>query len=1049
MSNRTTIRWTGLAIAAGALLLYASQGTAAAFPDVWSSALYSILGLDPFRPLSNPLWQLLMAAIGRVAGPAALPAANAFSMVMGALSVWLVFQIGLRFRAKPRLLRSEEDLRRFERARWVAGAVSAVFLAVSAPMLVVSSRLHPYSLGLALLLGATLLALLYRDRPRAGYWFGFALLYGLGAAEFSTFFLLGPVFLCWWIWMLWRSQALRPGMVVGGVALGLLGLSVGLLFCLHYAKSPVAEWREFSGFGEVVRYYLIDHYQQIRYSVPKHGWLIVLLTMVFPVVFIIWNGFEEAGDLFTNIGLAVFRLILLAVAVLILFNLPGSPWHVLGPQVTLVTPYALTALWFGQLCGFAADWLSRPSLKQARRRTAVSPWPGRLFLGLLAATLAAAAVVNVPKASPRQAAPVVALARDVLDAAGDTPFLLTNGSLDPVMQWIAFAEDRPVRLINRVQAGSRAYMRFVATWFDQPELVAMAEAGMGPFLDVWFSGNTNAAAAMAVQDLPEFWTLQGLAWSPGPGLYRGEPLESVTLAPERIEATFALLERHLETLGDAAPRPVLLENTADFLGRQLAVLANNLGFFLVEQGQPEPAERAFSLARSYDPGNLSALMNLIDLATEQGRNDEAAQWKEEVRRKTAIASAPITARQLMRQYGYVRNPAFLMQEGIALIRSGITGQGMDRFDDALAMPDANQSAALVLARTLFDAGQIAECHRRLVELVAQEPGNAAARLLLARCEVVLGKIPEAEQSFAILADLGVPAVQRDMERAFALLQAGRPADALPLFEQGLGHDAVSGPSAVGMIWAASRLDRSEPIQRAEAVLKQRPAYFTGQIVLYELAMARGDLIAAREHLQSARRSQPGNAEVLEKTIRLELLEGREAIAKEMLNRLLEVDSANPYGNYLLSGIHEQNGRLDLAEAVLLRAIPRDLTGEASYGLAWVLEKTGRPAEALTAIDQALTLQPRNPQFLAVKGIVLDALGDSDQAITLINQAITLRGAGTVPLFDLFLARIHHRNGRTDQTRDILNALASRQAEFTPEAARIFSELSSALNLPTP
>lgn len=63
MSDQKAMRWSGIGVFVAALAYFGCNLPGFAYPNEWSSALYSILGLDPFRPLSRPVWQLIMSVL--------------------------------------------------------------------------------------------------------------------------------------------------------------------------------------------------------------------------------------------------------------------------------------------------------------------------------------------------------------------------------------------------------------------------------------------------------------------------------------------------------------------------------------------------------------------------------------------------------------------------------------------------------------------------------------------------------------------------------------------------------------------------------------------------------------------------------------------------------------------------------------------------------------------------------------------------------------------------------------------------------------------------
>lgn len=1024
----------GVGVAVAALAFFLGQRAHLAYPNEWTSTLLSMLGLDPFRPLAHPVWQLVMNLFRGLPGDGMLQAAHVFSAVCGAMAVWLVFQVALLIPSNTG--KTEEDRARLGASHLVAALVSAFFAAASLPILVVSTRAHPLSLSLALLLAATWFTLRYRRQPLLRYWLAFAAVAGVGLAEFATFYLLGPVFFLWWILLFWRTRTFRWGAALGGLALLALGASLGLLFCWGYAREPVAHWREFDGVWMVYHQYLVDLYHQLRFSVPKQGWLIVFITMVLPAAFVFWNGFEEADDFFTNLGLYFFRLVLLALAVITVFNLPGSPWRVIGSGVTLVTPYALAALWAGQLIGFFYQALSQKKKNRIRPEPA-HPWARLLVAALALGGLGFAAFQNQARATPRQAEPLVNLSRDLLDGLDGRTILLSNGQLDPIMQWLAYAEHREVRLMNRARTISPAYMRFLATWFPDPALESVAVIGFLPFLDRWMSGDSNLTQRLAIQDLPEIWTLQGYGWRPGPGFYSGRKLLDESAGDEFSGWTnsLAFVRRHLATFSASAPRPELLAASYDALAQQLAVLANNLGFYLMGREQRAEARLAYEAALLYQPKNASALLNLGELARQDHQEQELAQLKDRYERMSAGTLHP---RQLVQLYGYIRNPSLFLNEGQALLQLGMTARGLERLQQAVDIYGANDATELALAQALQDDGKVAASLAKFEALAEKDPANPAYWLGVARCRLLLNQSAEAERVFARLEDMGLSADQLAMERGFVKLRSGAPAEAAQLFERGLNHPASRGSAALGLVWAALQLNDQARLARAVQVLEELPDYFAGQMMLHEVAMTRKDFAAARQHMERARRLQPGNTEVLEKLILLELREENEAEAKRLLDVLLNLDSNHPYGNYLLSGIHETEGRLDLAETALRRALAKGQWPDACYGLAWVLDKQGRHEEAMTAIDQALALRPENPQYLAVKGIILADLAKWVEAEDYLLRANRLRTDRTVPLFQLQLARVYFGQNRDTEGRELVKKVAA-QSEVLNKDERALLE----------
>jgi tetratricopeptide (TPR) repeat protein len=1038
MNKQTSGRVVGWAIAGLSIVFFLAHVTWSAYPDEWSALLFSAAGQEPFHALSRPVWQGIMSVLSIVSGRHIVAASQLFNVICAALSVWMIFQIGYRIRRPSKSARSAPEEQRQANGRLVAGVVSAGFFMVTTPFFIIATRAHPLGLGMCLLLAAIWFSLSYRDQPRLGYWLAFAAVFGVGLAEFSTFILLTPFFLMWWIWLFWKSSGFSWGRIFGGAILLTAGISISFIFCWWYQQQSIAEWREFSSYWMVGKFYLIEMYQQIRYSVPKQGWLIVILTMYVPAFFIFWYGFEEADDMFTNIGLYFFRMILVAVAVILLFNLPGSPWRVIGSSIILVTPYAISALWVGRLVGFFYERLSWTKRSLMERRVC-SAWPRRLLLGIALSLIALAGYFNSIAASPRHALPLIDVSRDILNGMDKQTYLISNGALDTLMKWELHKQDRPVRLINRARVASPVYMKHIATWFTDPALEGMASAGFSPLMDVWFSSTSNMYDVIAMQDLPEMWSIKGFEWRPVSGIYAGKPRNVSEMDTTATKISMEFVQRHRNEFGDESEKPELLKPVYHAVSHYLSVYANNLGYYLAEHGQWEEARKSFQLSLEYLPGNISTIINLGDLAERDGNQEEVKRLQDQFTKLTSKQSS-LSLQHLTSIYGFARNPAIFLQEGLAMMQSGFSDIGFDRIRQALEFQGGHLPAELGLAHALYVRGQYKDSLEQYQKVCASNPENVSAWIGVSHCQLMLGDAAGSEQALIQLEKLGVPADHINMERGYVKLRIGDNREAIALFNRSMSADAMKGPSAIGMVWAALRLNDREYMEKALEQLRTLPDYYAGQIMLYQMAVNQRDLAAARQHIDLARKIQPSNVEVLEKSIQFELMEGNEAKAKKMLDSLLAVDANNSYGNYLLASVHDRQGRQDLAEAALRRAVVGDVRGDAHYGLAWILEKQGQYEEAMKLIDAALSRQPNNPQFVAVKGVLLNDLNRYDEAETWLKRAIQLRTDREIPLFKLNLAKVYINAGNRDAGVNILQEMVPLTEQMNSDERTLLDEV---------
>ena len=185
---------TRVGLAAG--LFFLVQVAWFTYPNEYAATLATLLDADPFRAPAHPVWQFLLGLLLKLPGFSPSAVAGLLNAVCGALVVGLMFAVSSRVRlrrSKSRTKQARFDAETAE-ARQLAGLLSALYTVVSLPLLIVFTRQHP--LALSALLGLLALWLTQRAllQPSRVTWLIFCGVYGLGCAEWPTFFLLSPLF---------------------------------------------------------------------------------------------------------------------------------------------------------------------------------------------------------------------------------------------------------------------------------------------------------------------------------------------------------------------------------------------------------------------------------------------------------------------------------------------------------------------------------------------------------------------------------------------------------------------------------------------------------------------------------------------------------------------------------------------------------------------------------------------------------------------------------------------------------------------------------------
>ena len=969
--------WVVLAVALGFYLIFTARFP---YPNEWAATLVSLLGLDPFRPLSHPVWQILMQVVARMSGAELPVVANYFSALCTAACIWLLYSIvsQLGFERVTNVQRREALEAESAPSRRVAGFVAAAYAMASIPVFVIGTRANPMALDVLMFLGAILLTLRFNATGAIKHWFAFAFLYGFGFSEFPTFILVAPVFAFWWLVLFWRHKMLRWQPIAGGFLLFLIGAAVLFAFCWRYYQSPVAEWREFGSYWIVLKQCLTEQYHLLSRSVPRLGWLVILLLMIAPAFVLFSQGFEEAEDLYTKIGLYFFRAILVLLALVPLFDLPGSPWRLTGESPLIVTPYFVAAMWFGHIVGY---WHLSLVRMNTRAGDALRP----VMLSVVALVMLAAGGLHIWKADVKQARPVVEYARDIVKSMDGRTWLLTDGVMDPVLHLVARKEGAELHLLNRAAGRSKAYLRYVVTLFDDPALQSVGRAGLQPLIDIWLDKDPDLAGKLAVLEFPDLWKSRGFQYLPNKTLYFGSDRKAVVDRDAMFAVNMEYLKGAGEIFGAGKKEPAIAERYHGWVRGQLGKLANNLGVSMEGAGRTNEAWQAYMQARAMETNNVSALLNLAALAERDAR-PEQQELQDAINRYVERQRAPPSVWALAAEFGYIHDPRFYATEGWVWALTGKTDAGVRLMQES-ADRTGDTAVELSLARLLVADKQEEkgiEVYERILE---RDPKNVAALVNLARVRIMQGDLDGAEHLHERALQSGATPAAIALDRGMLLMSRGNVDEARAVLLAAADHGDAQPPLWLGLAFAAVQAKDKELLARAEDNLRKLNRYVPGLLLLSELELNRGHMDEARAYIEQASRVDPVNIAVLERLVNLDFSQREMAWAFEHASDLLNVDASNHLANYVLGVYYYQEGRMDLAEASLRRSIQSKPSGPALNDLAWILKDKGRNEEALELSIQSLKISPKQPLFWGTLGHIREKLGQKDEAAAAFDRAI--------------------------------------------------------------
>lgn len=369
---------------------------------------------------------------------------------------------------------------------------------------------------------------------------------------------------------------------------------------------------------------------------------------------------------------------------------------------------------------------------------------------------------------------------------------------------------------------------------------------------------------------------------------------------------------------------------------------------------------------------------------------------------TDLALARATAR-------VERRPAdrdALLALGDALARKGRESGDAAHFERAtevlrkgLTLHPADSALWRHLSYTLslrHDFVAAAESAGRAVALAPTDPG---AHAVLGDALLELGRYDEAQSSYDRMAELAQNLESLSRLSGMASLRGDTPA-AIALLQRGVAAGQRDGEPAESIAWAQWQLGmeqlhrgRTGAAQRSfQSALVTYPGYHRALAGLAAAALARGQYHAARRGYDKAMAVVPLPEYALGLAMTYTAL-GQPAQAEaqlaliEHLTRLGGGDYHRDVAHYLLDrGLQVE--RILAQSERQLQSRP-DLQGHQLH--AWALYHSGRNAEALQAITEAMRLGTRDARLLYQAGMIHLAGGEAARGRAYLRAALQVNG----------------------------------------------------------
>lgn len=1033
-SSEQTARRAGILLFTGVAIFYLALMPGFAVPGRWAEIASVFGGLDPFQPLMRPLWSLLSALIAEWPVRQLGLLFNAVSALIGATACWFIYDTVRRVPFE-RTLKSGRQTRSEQRSRLIAGVAASLFAALSLPVIMVSTRGDYAILDLLLALLAVHPFFCFSGQlPRAALFYRSAAAAGLAMAEYPGMVFVAPLLAVMWLVKLHRGRLFRLKILLTGAASFIAGCSIILIYGFVMAGSEPALMRGMAGSGDVLREFALMYYNELRHSVPKIGWLLLIATNILPFAVVMFNEMHEPDDKFSALGVYLLRLIIITIGVVTLLELPGSPSRLIDSRVLLVTPYILAAVWLGYLAGYH-DFLINHNRPSQLKKFA--------FPSLIAALAMGALLRNSIASRPAELTETVHLAREVVARMETRTHLVTAGVLDQSLRLAAHEASRPLAIINLNHGTDIPRGRYYASLFTEPALQDMARLGVMPLIRDWFNRDPGIAGKLALMVPPEMLVPAAYQAVPDRVVYRlmaaaaGET-DALTLFKEHQAYWSALSLTPYERLDDG---PVKYQRV------WISRIANDLGVYLQEHGQFTEADAAYEEAVALWPDNFSATINQLARARALNDPDNERIITDRLNVMTERNRAMLATRSFGQLSGRLYGPAALLEEAQAMKMSGQPGLAASRIQRAAGLiNESDTGLQLSLARLYLQNKDLNASAEAFERILAQRPDDIDAQLGLLRVAIQRRQFDEAEKRLVALESLGHNPDRIAFERVGWLMAQERTAEAKTILS-----DLTSRPTPLLEAWYQLGLlgltsGDEELFASAAAVLTRHRGFMPGMLLLGEHASRASDPVAARMYLEQARMLDPANTRVLERLLMIDYFDRNVAALRDRSANLLGIDPDNTVGLFGAATVHIASERYDLAEGPLRRCLERADYGPAHNELAWILSERGSLDEALHHARRAVELMPDNGNALDTLAVVYQKQGDHQAAAQTIERAIKINDGASISIL-INAATIFIDAARLEDARNTLDRLERARSAMSPEQQQTLDTLQARLASP--
>ena len=386
---------------------------------------------------------------------------------------------------------------------------------------------------------------------------------------------------------------------------------------------------------------------------------------------------------------------------------------------------------------------------------------------------------------------------------------------------------------------------------------------------------------------------------------------------------------------------------------------------------------------------------------------------------------------LSRAYGYVRHPQVFVRLGMDWAASGRPGLALSGLQRALKLATGGDRSRVqqVMADVYLAEDDVVRSEALYREILTKDAKNHAALLGMLRIAMRKGKVEEAVNWLAKAEEADVPRTVLALEEA-SLQAAAKNLDEARIILEELVELEPESVRAWGLL-ASVRLAQDD-VAGYEGCLRRMRSIKGGagmvSLMEAERAWRKRDFQSARQHYVDALRARPTSPELLERLLRLDVLQGYEHAAEEHAKRLLALVKDNAFAYYVIGSIQLKRNDLVLAEVSLRKSMALRRSPEVMNDLAWLLVEKGNYEEAEELAREVLDKVPKMAPTRDTLGVIQMRVGKLDEAQKTLEQTVEL-APGLMAAY-LHLAECHMLKNDKPRVVQLLKQLGKNRHQLS-------------------